>query len=379
MGTEWGQRLWEYLTENHSILYVITETSNPWFNDANIVSTILVLGKEKRKTSSRTHFATLNANLNKIEKLDFDNRQRSAEEIVNDIDISGGEFTTSYRVHSRQLNDYLRLNLSKRILFYKQPFWNRLRKVTLLTANFFDIARGDRWGNNAFYHLPTGDEVERRYRKPLIKSLGTRSYIATPDRYAFVCKVGRRALENRNHKKALSWIDRHHIDDWRRSNLNLDVNFITNLNPHDRLVVQRVKKRSLVDQRYITFSNCSGDADFLFCLLNSVISMLFIEFSGFPRGLGALDLNTTLFSTRHRIPDPSLFSDEEKNKIIEEFSKIQRRRPRSLNAELTDQTRLKFESLIFQALGIGDVMQQAIDTLIQAVDDRTNRRRTDSD
>ena len=74
-----------------------------------------------------------------------------------------------------------------------------------------------------------------------------------------------------------------------------------------------------------------------------------------------------------------MFSDEEKNNIIEEFRKFQRRQPKSINEELTNPARIKFETLIFQALGIGNVMEKTIDTLIKAVDDRTNRRRIDID
>ena len=92
-----------------------------------------------------------------------------------------------------------------------------------------------------------------------------------------------------------------------------------------------------------------------------------------------LDLNATLFSERHRIPNPDLFSDKEKISVIAAFGDFQRRRPKPILEELTDPKRIKFEQIIFQKLGIDNVMQNTIDTLIDAVGDRTNRRRIGDD
>jgi hypothetical protein len=90
----------------------------------------------------------------------------------------------------------------------------------------------------------------------------------------------------------------------------------------------------------------------LLALLNSVLSMFFIESFGFGRGLGALDLRATKFERDFKLLNFQLLSEEQKQNIISAFQPIANRNRFPLEQEVEQADRVNFEGVLFEAFGI---------------------------
>jgi len=114
--------------------------------------------------------------------------------------------------------------------------------------------------------------------------------------------------------------------------------FVVNVNYDKSLFISTFENRSFIDQRMIGLSLKTKFQEehriLLLALLNSVLSMFFIESFGFGRGLGALDLRATKFKRDFKLLNFELLSNEQKQSIINAFQPIADRDRLPLDQEI---------------------------------------------
>jgi len=92
----------------------------------------------------------------------------------------------------------------------------------------------------------------------------------------------------------------------------------------------------------------------LLALLNSVLSMFFIESFGFGRGLGALDLRATKFERDFKLLNFQILSNEQKQRIVNAFQLIANRNRLPLKQEIEQADRVNFEKVLLEAFEIDE-------------------------
>ena len=117
----------------------------------------------------------------------------------------------------------------------------------------------------------------------------------------------------------------------------------TAMNPEKRLFFGKFETPSFLNQRLIGLNHKEGfgDLDLNHALLNSAISLFYIEAVGFGRGLGALDISKESLS-RCYLLNPSLVDESSRDRIIESFNKIKNRKIRNIIDEFQDEDRIFF-------------------------------------
>ncbi len=134
--------------------------------------------------------------------------------------------------------------------------------------------------------------------------------------------------------------------------------FVANVNYDRSLFIATFANRSFIDQRMIGLSlkedYQNENRILLLALLNSVLSMFFIESFGFGRGLGALDLRATKFERDFKLLNLELLSEEQKQNIISAFQPLTNRNRLPLEQEVQQADRVNFEKVLFEAFGISE-------------------------
>lgn len=134
--------------------------------------------------------------------------------------------------------------------------------------------------------------------------------------------------------------------------------FVANVNYDKSLFIATFNNRSFIDQRMIGLSLKpefqTEDRVLLLALLNSILSMFFIESFGFGRGLGALDLRATKFERDFKILDFQSLSDGQKQAITDAFQPISQRNRLPLEQEIEQADRINFEKVLLEIFGIAE-------------------------
>ena len=143
---------------------------------------------------------------------------------------------------------------------------------------------------------------------------------------------------------------------WYEMKTDNMADFVANVNYDRSLFIATFANRSFIDQRMIGLSvkeeYLNENRTLLLALLNSVLSMFFIESFGFGRGLGALDLRATKFERDFKILNFELLTAEQKRSITNAFQTIANRDRLPLEQEVQQADRVNFESILFDCFGI---------------------------
>jgi len=375
LGVQWSSQFLQQLQSLFTIDTLIMESGPRWFEDAQVRCTILVLRpKAAEKADAPIIFAR--------PKIAFD---RSPRQFVNslaaDVKSPTPEFFHVNRHTLADLQDLETNGLSWRTGFYDTSWLPKVIDKTVLANSCFPtIERGLRGGDNAFFYPKDRGSIEDCYLRPLIKRNHERRYRVKPDGFAFVCKFGLTHLKNQGHIGALQWIKQHEPDrpsqsvagkPWYFLGKLSDAQLVTTLNPDDVLLFASPTRRSIIDQRMIAFGGSTLDRILGQALMNSLITLLWLEQLGFSRGLGALDLNMRKVRDQLRMPDPEQLSERDKKRIVDHFRPLRLRVVRPIPEELLKDDRVAFDTCLFSALGIADQYPKMRDTLISMVADRT--------
>ncbi len=144
--------------------------------------------------------------------------------------------------------------------------------------------------------------------------------------------------------------------------------FVANVNYDRSLFIAECTPHVFIDQRMIGLSlkepYQAENRTLLLALLNSILSMFFIESFGFGRGLGALDLRATKFERDFKLLNFQLLSDEQKQSIINAFQPIANRDRLPLGQEIEQADRVNFERVLLEAFGIDEHFEKIKSSLL---------------
>lgn len=211
----------------------------------------------------------------------------------------------------------------------------------------------------------------------------TDSYIASPttDRKAFCCGMVTDELESLGYRGALAWIRKFEAEvnetgrplpdvlaragmKWYELTTDEVAEIFTMMNPDDRMFYAKFNSPTFINQRLIGLKRkrTTDNLDLLHGLLNSMLSLFYIEAVGFGRGLGVLDINKDSISKCYML-NPALLNEEQKTTITTQFSKLVERGILDINQDIDDPIRQEFERVVLEAFEIGEYFDNIVSSL----------------
>ena len=382
LGTEAGDAFFDAIRENFDDIKLHISGNGRWFQNAKIVTVLLVMRKKTdggRKTS--ISFFRWNRNLIAIQE-----SKEYSDCIVNSslLDREIDRSVVSRANYSEQdLNRLKRLNVSYNSLFANLNWLIDIEKNLTPLNTVLCVIRGNRRGYDKLFIPRAADcsTIEQQFLKKIMKNLReTRSYIAQPTDKAFCCDKSIEDLEADNLQGALNWIRKFEdvVDDygplvkrlkkknmkWYENKPNEMAEIGTMMNPDDRMFYVKFPALTFINQRVIGFNRIhpEDDIDLIHALLNSIISIFYIEAVGFGRGLGALDISKESISRSYML-NPSLLTEEQAKSIKASFLKLMERGVVDVEQDLRDPLRHTFDTTVLNAYGIGKYYYDIVESL----------------
>ncbi|MBL1155022.1 MAG: SAM-dependent DNA methyltransferase [Chlorobi bacterium] len=372
MGTDYGEVFLKIFRKFYTINYVLISGKGRWFNNADVVTTILIASKRNLdneiNTNHEVSFCTLKE---KIENID------DVKTLSENILLSNETETLTINNYSLQkIAEFEEFGVPWSGYFSNLSWLGNVKNKLINTEKIFHFTRGERRGWNPMFYPTTNHNIEQEYIKPVLKHLrNTTGLVCKPNAEAFCCSKTIDELETLGHNGAITWIrsfenQRNGTNRplpevlakpnmfWYEMKTENMADFVANVNYDRSLFIAKFENRSFIDQRMIGFSvkdEFSQENKILFlALLNSTISMFLIESFGFGRGLGALDLRATKFERDFKILNPNTLTEEQKNEIITAFTPLLERDRLPLLEELEAEDRIAFETLLMEIYGISE-------------------------
>ena len=360
LGTDWGKNFKKNILNLYTIEKVIISNKGKWFSNADVVTTIMILSNKQATPSDNIDFMSINLSIDEWTEDKF-------EEIVSSINL--GKKSNCLNVQHYTYDELVSLQevFSSWMPFFLDLSWFKLiYPYTCKINKFLDTPRGIRRGWNPLFYPKNPDEVDNIFLYPLLKSSSSlKSLEAKADKLAFCCSMSEEELKEKNYIKTLNWIQKYRT---KASSLNLKnhfwyelklpkkqlADFVLSTNPDKRLFMAKVEQSMLIDQRLLLLkckNSKINNLNLFHALLNSTLGMFFIEASGFGRGLGALDLNSTKLKQTFSMWNPDLIKHKSEN-ILKCFEVIKKRKILTVPEELKQQDRLELDKAILEAYEI---------------------------
>ena len=372
LGTEAGNLFFDAIREFFDDIRLHISGSGRWFENADVVTVLLVMRKRtEAERNTNISFFRWNRNLYAIQ----DSRDY-ADCIVNSS-LLDSELDRSVVARANYSNenllDLMRLNISYNALFADLNWLIEIQENLTPLNSILNVIRGNRRGHDKLFIPRPCDysTIEPQFLHSFMKNLKrTRSYVAQADSKAFCCSMTMDELESENMHGALSWIRRFEdvVDDYgplvdrlKRAHMEWYENkpselaeIGTMMNPDNRMFYVKFPTPTFINQRIIGLNriNQDDDIDLIHALLNSIISIFYIEAVGFGRGLGALDISKDSISKCYML-NPSLLSEEQQTDILEKFAALLSRGIVDINQDIEDPVRREFDMAVLNAYGIG--------------------------
>ncbi|TVZ28465.1 N-6 DNA methylase [Gillisia sp. Hel_I_86] len=383
LGTDYGEKFLELFQKFFKIDFVVISGKGKWFNNADVVTTILVASKKDPKTpttdASEISFCTLKEELEEIDDI----KTLSDNIIVN----TESENLTINRYSVAQINSFEDFGIPWSGYFSNLSWVANVKDRFINTSDIFHFTRGERRGWNPMFYPASGHNIEQEYIKPVLKHLrGTTNLECVSNAEAFCCSRSIEELENLGHNGAIAWINSFENQRngtnrplpevlakpnmyWYEMSTENMADFVANVNYDKSLFIAKFENRSFIDQRMIGFSvkdeYLQENKTLYLALLNSTVSLFLIESFGFGRGLGALDLRATKFERDFKILNPNILTDEQKLQIVELFRPMMQRNRLPLEQELESADRIAFENALMGIYGISEYYEPIKNSLKQ--------------
>ena len=370
MGTDYGEIFLELIQKFYDIETVVISGKGKWFDNADVVTTFLIAKKRTPNTPinpKRTiSFCTLKESINEIPDIN-----QLSENILLE---TNNQFVAIQNYSINEITNFEIIGVPWCGYFANLHWLTEVSEKLIDCNQIFKFTRGERRGWNPLFYPESGHNIDAEYIRPVLRNLrGTPGLYCSANAEAFCCSSSIEELEQLNHTGALQWIRSFEnqnnetgvplTQSLRRANMfwyemktdNM-ADFVANVNYDKSLFIAALINRSFIDQRMIGLSikddYQNENRILLLALLNSVLSMFFIESFGFGRGLGALDLRATKFKRDFKLLNFELLSDEQKQSIINAFQPIANRNRLPLEQEVEQADRVNFERVLFEAFDI---------------------------
>lgn len=378
LGTDAGNTFYDELIKKYALKQVHISGQGRWFQNADVVTTILILQKTKKRNNTTRFFvwkkdlASIAAN-KELQDTIVNSALTDRALDPNVVEISEYSLATIQELHN--------MNLSYNSLFHEVSWLLDLRSVLCPLEDKFKVIRGSRRGWDDLFFPTDKNTIESEFIMPaLFNARKIDTLIATPDREAFCCSKSESELK-RSYPGALNWIKRFEglkngkgkpltqvlatsQLSWYEMLPNEVVPIFTMMNPDARIFFGRFEKPSFINQRLIGFKpkNKSVDVELCHALINSVLMKFFIEAVGFGRGLGVLDINKDGIASCYML-NPDKLTPAKKDIIKNAFKKILTKKIDTVESELVDPDWIKFNKTVLAAFGIEQYYDQIVKSL----------------
>ena len=390
LGTEWGVTFKNLLTQFFKIEFVITSGHSRWFNNADVVTNILIL--EKKSISlpldiDSTKFVTI------LE--DLRNMDNKKIEILYE-NILTNTYDKTFKVQEYKTEEIMNIPLNWNTLFIDISWLDELTDKLIYVNELFDINRGERRGWNPMFYPEKGHNIEAKYIKSVLKtSKEIKTLIAKASTDAFCCSKSIEELKRLNHNGTLAWINKFQYQFnsenenaqllpeilekpniyWYEMNDSTMADLVASINFDKRIFIAKLDVKSFVDQRLTRFTAKDEiDIDLIHALLNSILGIFFIESLGFGRGLGALDLSSTRMKKYLRMLNPDLLTTKQVTLIKSKFISIRDREIKNIIEEFEEKDRIEFDDIVLEAFGILHLKKKIMRSFLYLFDMRANSR-----
>ena len=375
LGTKAGEKLVNVLCQIYYFKQVHISGKGRWFKNADVVTTILILQKKDGNNNDNIDFWLWKKSLTEISSdEDVESKLVNSALLSKEIDSSIA-MLSNYTI--RQIEDLLAVKVSYNALFHNIKWLLNIKDKIIPINQVFHVFRGSRRGWDAlFYPQPGEHQIENEYlKKVLINARDVTKLVAVADRDAFCCGDSISELEAKGKLGAIKWIEKFEGQkngvgkplpmvlkrngmEWYELKTNEIAEIFTMMNPDKRLFFAKFETPSFVNQRLIGLKHRDSysDQDLNHALLNSMVTMFYIEASGFGRGLGVLDVNKDSIANCYML-NPDLINNDNREKILDRFAELKARNIMKVEDELNDEVRLKFEHTVLEIFGIDEYFE----------------------
>jgi hypothetical protein len=376
LSTAWGDAFFNLLDRFFILRCVVTSGAGRWFKNSEVVTNILVLDKRTRADTpgAPIKFVVLTRPLEEF--ADLSAVQVAAAQI--EVGQTQNDSMTIRSVDPARMARFREFGLGGNAQFVNCDWVLDLPLVPL--KDLFDIRRGERRGMNALFYPAKGHGIERRYIRPLAKSLSDFKRLkGAAEKEAFSCSKSEKELQERGHTGALNWIRKFKTADnikklgkghtrWYEMSAEALAQLVMTINYGDRLFVGRLDPPAFADQRLICLDEKEGtDIELCHALLNSTISMFIIEGMGFGRGLGALDLSKDRIEDFMHVLDPRRLAAEGRKAIKAAFAALLDRDIMDVADELEQPDRQAFDDAVLNAFDLSIPRDRIYESLLSLV------------
>jgi hypothetical protein len=286
--------------------------------------------------------------------------------------------------NAEELESLINLNVSYNSLFSNLKWLLKIEDKLVPVSSYLKVFRGSRRGWDPLFFPQSNVLIEQQFLKDvLMNARVTDSYIASPttDRKAFCCGMETDELESLGYQGALAWIKKFETEvnetgrplhdvlaragmKWYELTTDEVAEIFTMMNPDDRMFYAKFDSPTFINQRLIGLKRKQNtdNLDLLHALLNSMLSLFYIEAVGFGRGLGVLDINKDSISKCYML-NPALLNEEQKTAIMTQFSQLVERGILDINQDIDDPIRQKFERVVLDAFGIEEYFDNIVSSL----------------
>lgn len=338
--------------------------------NADIVTVLLIMRKKDDIYLNKSiSFFTWKKNLDVIASR-FDYMDSIVNSSILDK-VTDGNVIERVNYTDDELDRLKNLNVSYNSLFSDLKWLLNISDCLIPVNEYLTVFRGSRRGWDVMFYPQGETGIEHRFLKDvLINARNTDCYDATTDRKAFCCNLGIEELESYGYYGALRWIKRFENETngtgkllpevlrqngayWYELTTNEIAELFTMMNPDNRMFYAKFSTPTFVNQRLIGLKRKkdTDDLDLLHALLNSILSLFYIEAVGFGRGLGVLDISKDSISKCY-ILNPALLSIEQAIAIKESFSSLKERGIVDFDQDMDDPIRKKFDLTVLRSFKI---------------------------
>ncbi|MBI1274161.1 MAG: N-6 DNA methylase [Alphaproteobacteria bacterium] len=370
LGTEWGKKLRAVMAQRFCIRTVVISGAGRWFENAEVVTTLLVLEKKSEHTRQEpVKFVTT------LKPLSDWNVDKTNAMIADVLASTGDHVSDLLRINTysdEELAEIEQVCASWACFFSDVRWILDIRTSLTKVSSLFQIARGQRRGWNNLFYPQQGHGIESDYIVSVLRTMAdVHTYMARSDVEAFCCSESIEDLERLGHHGAVRWIRSFEgaynnsgqpLTEvlaspgcyWYEMAPNTLADIVLGMNPEDRLFAAMMSRQGFVDQRLIRMTKLSSHLDVALAhaLLNTTLGMFFIEAAGFGRALGALDLQPTKLRSVFYMLNPALLAEQQRSDIKEAFDVIKNRDVLHVRDELHMEDRRNLDRTVLEAYGL---------------------------
>ena len=370
LGSEAGYKFLHKVREWFDDIRIHISGSGRWFSNAEIVTALLVMRKMRQDDyRPGISFFKWRRNLDIISgNRDYQDTIVNSSLLDQEID---GEVITRVHYDDESIDRLITLGISYNSMFTDQHWLLEIEHVLTPMNQVLSIIRGSRRGWDDMFYPSDDSGIEPEFLKDvLMNARSTDCYIAKPDRKAFCCSLSIEELEDGGYNGALAWIRRFELETnekdkplpiilarrgmhWYELKTDEIAEICTMMNPDNRMFYAKFETPTFVNQRLIGLRRKkeTDDLDLMLALLNTTLSIFFIEAAGFGRGQCVLDFNKDSLSQCSML-NPALLNEKQVADIKEKFSALMARGIVDVDQDLQDSIRQDFDKTVLRAYGI---------------------------